>query len=109
MYYSSIGILALIILLIVNNDILIKRGTKDEDPAHHTYRAFLIFVTVYFVTDILWGILYEHHLDFLVFADTSIYFLSMAFTILFWTRFVISYLEEDSPYGKAIVLAKKAM
>lgn len=55
MYYSSIGLLAVLMLFIVNQDIL--RDTKDSfnKPAWNAYRRFLYAVLVYYITDILWG------------------------------------------------------
>ena len=48
MTYSIIGILALMILLIINRDIL----WHDQDSSRHmrNYRFFLIGVLVYYIT-----------------------------------------------------------
>ena len=64
MYYSLIGILALIILVITNHDILFKRkGTR----VIRTYRAFLLAIATYYLADIIWGLLDLAKLNIFVF------------------------------------------
>ena len=100
MLYSSAGILALIIHIIINYDVLRGDIGKKDLPARQAYRRLLIVVSAYYVSDILWGILYEKQLMALTFADTVAYFLTMALTILLWTNFVILYLAENNRYGR---------
>ena len=57
MYYSAIGLLAALILIIENQDILKNAKGSFEKPAWKVYRRFLYAVLVYYITDILWGIL----------------------------------------------------
>ncbi|MBQ9008394.1 MAG: EAL domain-containing protein [Clostridia bacterium] len=94
MVYSSAGILALIIQLIINHEVLWNKAGNQFMPARAEYRRFVVSVTVYFAIDALWGILYEFRLVELCYADTVLYFASMALTILLWTRYVIAYLRE---------------
>ena len=101
MLYSSAGILALIIHLIINYDVLRKSG-KESIYVHRSYRQFLTAVMVYYISDICWGILYARHLIFLTSLDTSIYFAAMACSILFWTRYVVEYLKEESFFGRLL-------
>lgn len=105
MSYSSSGILALIILLIINHDVLRNRQGREIIPAHRSYRLYLIATAAYIVTDIFWGFLYEWKLTALVYADTVLYFVFMAFTILLWTRFVIDYLQERGTFSKILMLS----
>ena len=100
MNYSSTGIIALIIHLVINNDVMRRNNERDFIPAYRYYRAFLFSVTGYFITDILWGFLYEHELAALTVTDTVLYFLAMACSILFWTRFVIAYLNKEDFFSK---------
>ena len=94
MLYASVGFLALIILLIVNYDMFRRGAGKKDLPAHRAYRAFLTAVSAYYISDSLWGILYEKQLITLTYLDTAACFVSMAFSVLLWTRFVIVYLKE---------------
>jgi len=109
MLYSSAGILALVINLIINHDVLMGRSAGKLIPAHRSYRLFLLAITLYFVTDIAWGFLYEHGLIALTYADTVAYFVSMALSILFWTRYVIDYLRERTAFGRLLWLAGRLL
>ena len=104
MLYSSAGLLALVIHLIINHDVVRSLSGKDILPAHRAYRSFLFAITVYYISDILWGILYEHHLIALVHLDTAVYFASMAVSILLWTRFAIVYMKEQSRFGRMLAI-----
>ncbi len=102
MYYSLIGLLALLILIISNYDIIL-RGPKDPDSAvHRRYYHFLLCVVAYYVTDILWGLLDSLSLTPVLYLDTVLYFLAMAAGIFFWTRYVVAYLEDSSRYGRIL-------
>ncbi|MBQ7486687.1 MAG: diguanylate cyclase, partial [Clostridia bacterium] len=104
MTYSSVGILALILHLIVNHDVLLQNSSSETIPARQQYRAFLISVAAFFITDLLWGVLYDAQLVQLNYLDTVVYFVAMACSILFWTRFVVGYLDEVNWLGKALLL-----
>ena len=100
MYYSAIGTLALLILLIENMDILLNRNDSFSRPAWKVYRKFLFAVLVYYVTDIIWGFLESRKLAVLLFADTTVYFIAMAAGVLYWTQYAVIYLEEKRIYGR---------
>ncbi len=97
------GLLAALILLIENQDILFDRKGAFTLPAWRVYRKFLFAVLIYYATDILWGILESRKLSFLLFADTSIYFIAMAAGVLFWTQYVVAYLDEDNIFGRILI------
>ena len=88
-------------ILIVNYDIFHKR-IGSSFPAVKQYRFFLFSVILYHITDALWGFFYEYHLSTLLFVNTTVYFFVMALTVLFWTTFVVQYLEEKSFFCTAI-------
>ena len=71
MYYSAIGLLAVLILLIENQDVIRNLEGAFEKPAWKVYRRFLIAVLAYYVTDILWGVIESARLPGLLFADTG--------------------------------------
>ncbi len=96
MSYSSTGILALLILIIINFEVLKRDPDKGALPVRKTYRRFLYASMAYFITDILWGFLYQSRLISLTYADTAVYFAMMALSVLFWTRCVIAYLDTKS-------------
>ena len=109
MYYSAIGLLAIIVLLIVNHDILLNRGDAFRAPAWKVYRRFLFAVLVYYITDVLWGILEDRKLAALLFADTTVYFAAMAAGVLFWAQYTVTYLEDESSFGRILVYAGRVI
>ena len=103
MYYSAIGLLAALILLIENKDILIKPNDAFEKPAWKVYRTFLFAVLAYYATDFLWGVLESNKLATLLFIDTSVYYIAMAAGILLWTQYTVTYLEEPDGFGRVLL------
>ena len=101
MTYSAFGLLAVLIHLIVNYDVFQKK-VGSTFPAVRYYRQFLFCVILFHITDALWGIFYSYHLSLYLLISTTVYFLTMALTILFWTGFVVHYLEEKSLFCTAI-------
>ena len=57
MTYSIIGILAALILLIINRDVLWNLNGSGASRTRRCYRQFLVGVLIYYITDILWGLL----------------------------------------------------
>lgn len=96
MTYSIIGILATILLLIGNRDVLRKQDGSEYSRTRLYYRRFLLGVLVYYITDMLWGMLDEHRLTDLQFIDTTVYFVAMIATVVLWTRYVVSYLDRKN-------------
>ena len=105
MYYSTIGFLAALVLLVENQDILFTRRDGFGTPAWKSYRGFLIAVLVYYASDIAWGILESQKLSGPLFLDTSIYFASIAVSVLFWTQFAVRYLDDKSGFGDFLLYA----
>ena len=102
MTYSIIGILASVILLIINQD-LIRKG-KELTKAQRTYRLFLVGVMGYYITDLLWGILDEQHLIVILYADTVVHFAAMAMAVMLWTKYVIDYLDGGTRFERMLFL-----
>ncbi len=100
--YSIIGILACILLLIINRDVFQNHDGHAITKTMRTYRMFLIGVMAYLVTDFLWGILDANHLTSLLFIDTSIHFAAMVGAVMLWTQYVVSYLDTDSAFGRIL-------
>ena len=102
MTYSIIGILAAIILLIINRDVLWGSEDKPLSKTENNYRCFLWGIMAYLITDMLWGILDSHHLTTANFINTSIHFIAMAAAVMLWTRYVISYLEKKNLFSSIL-------
>ena len=100
--YSIIGILASILLLIINRDVFWSHDGHPLTKTMRTYRLFLIGVMVYLVTDLLWGILNANQLISLLFIDTSIHFAAMVGAVMLWTQYVVLYLDTDSAFERML-------
>lgn len=109
MYYSAIGSLAILILIIENSNLLLGRASSADRPARRTYRWFLYAVLFYYVTDVLWGVIENQKIAGLLFADTTIYFIAMAAGLVLWTSFVVRYLEDDSSFGRFLEYAGRVL
>lgn len=91
MAYSVVGFISIFIHLIVNIDIFLHIK-KKRFPGAGYYLLFLLGVIIYHITDTIWGVLYENKLRIAVIADTAVYFIAMAVSILFFGLFVYHYL-----------------
>lgn len=101
MAYSLVGILALFIHVIVNIDVLFRKGGRSF-PGGKMYLFFLLSVLLFHIADGCWGLLYDNHLATLLFIDTSIYFVGMGLSILFWGLFISKYVGSESRLLKPI-------
>ena len=106
MTYSIIGILALIVLLITNRDILWHGRNAGRHQRY--YRLFLLGVMAYYITDLLWGILDEWRMTAVLYADTAVHFAAMAAAVMLWTMYVTSYLAGESGFEKILRQAGRA-
>ena len=93
MSYSTTGLLALLVHVIVNYDVIRNAHYRKGTPAADAYRGLILAVLVFYLTDILWGIFYDARLVVLTTADTVLYFVAMAATVFLWTRYVFLYLK----------------
>ena len=109
MTYSIIGILAAVILVIINRDVLWLKNDKPRTDTHNTYRLFLFGIMAYYITDMLWGILEEHRLAAALYADTVVHFTAMALAVMLWTQYVVSYLEKDEFFTRMLSYAGKTI
>ena len=107
MTYSIIGIIATIILLIINRDVLWVRKDQTVSETNRNYRLFLLGVLGYYITDLLWGILESQRLSTLLFIDTTIHFTAMVWAVMMWTQYVVSYLNRNSVYEKILSFVGK--
>ena len=109
MYYSAIGLIAIGVLIIVNQDILRNHKESYVRPVWKVYRRFLIAVLAYYITDVLWGILDSNKLSKLLFIDTTVYFVAMSIGILLWAVFAVEYLEEKNKVGRFLTFTGRVI
>lgn len=103
MYYSAIGMLAAMVLVIENLDIILNRNKSFSLPSWRAYRKLLYAIFFYYACDICWGFVEKLKIATLLFADTSVYFISMALGLLCLTQYVVTYLDEDNAFSRFIL------
>lgn len=103
MYYSSFGMLALAITIIINHNVLWTSIEGNSASVKTKYKHFLLCVMAYFLTDILWGFFYDANLIGFVYADTVAYFVMMALSVLLWTRYVAAYLGKQNIFTQIML------
>ncbi len=100
MYYSVIGMVAIVIHLIMNHEFIKKNNNRDE--VGKAFRWFVLASLAYFFTDAMWGIFDNLKLTTLLYVDTILYYISMGLTIAFLCHYVTSYLHLRKGFGKFI-------
>ena len=104
MFYSSIGVIALIVHLIINYDLMKKvSNVGTHSVAQKRYRRFLFALIAYYLTDIIWGTLYENGHVALAYLDTVAVFVTMTLSVLLWTRALIVFIDDKSKFGKIVL------
>ena len=90
--YSIIAYIGMVIHLIVNFDML--PGRRRIFTAYGpSYRRFLASIFVYYVADACWGVFAGLKWTGALYADTVVYFIALAVSVLAWCRYVIVYLN----------------
>lgn len=107
MYYALVGFLAIILHFIINNDVIFKRGAEIASVTKD-YRHYLSAVLAFYLVDMFWGILSQTSLTGLLYADTVAYYVTVTFTVIFWCRYVISYLNLGSIMARTLLICGSA-
>ena len=101
--YSAIAAIALGVHLIINwRQMVGWRKDKSRLGARECSR-FLLCMSVFFVSDILWGIFAGLKLPLLLFADTTFFFLIMVLSVCAWMRYIVVYLEMNGKLRQCLL------
>ena len=107
--YSAIAAIALVVHLIINWQQLAGwRKDKSRLGARECSR-FLLCLSVFFVSDILWGLFAGLKLPNLLFADTTFFFLAMVLSVCCWTRYIVVYLEMSGALRQCLLWTGNAL
>ena len=104
MLYSTVAALALILNTILNWDALrnvrFRVGNQDKRLVYYRYGHFTLAANFYFLSAILWGLLYEYRnvpgIFPILYSDTVFYFVFMLATMLTWARYIVAYLKTNN-------------
>ncbi len=105
MYYSSFGILAVVLHLILNHDVLKNGKNEPSTGFRFRYRQFLNALLIFYISDLLWGFLVESKIRPIAYADTFLFFASMAISVLLWTRYVAAYIDKKRRRSTSFLIA----
>ena len=100
--YSTIAAVALFINLIINWQQLAGWRNGSLRQGARECSRFLICLSFFFLSDVLWGIFAGLKLSVLIFADTTFFFLMIALSICTWARYLSVYLEMDGWLRKCL-------
>lgn len=102
MFYASFGLLSIVIHIIINYEIILKLPKSSDSAVKRRYRSFLFGVFIYYVSDVLWGFLYDSKIVSLVYADTVVYFAAMGLSLFLWMRFIDAYTNSKSTWSRIL-------
>lgn len=105
MYYSSFGLLTVVITVINNIQILRRADSEDNPRVRRVYRQFLFSLILFCVSDILWGTLYELRIIPLAYIDTALFFASMGLTVFLWMRYIVAFLDRKGIFSRVLTIA----
>lgn len=100
MNYSLVSLAALLIHLVMNHKYLRNKVKKTE--VNRKFKMYVWAALGYYVTDSLWGIIYDLHIPALIYIITYFYYITMALSVVMLCRYVTEYLSLETAYGKFI-------
>lgn len=106
MYYTVIGLIAIVLHLIMNHECIKIRVSTDQVKRAH--EQFVLASLMYFITDAFWGVFDTLGVAEFLYADTIIYYISMALTIAYLCSYVTLYLNLQTGFGQFIRLFGQA-
>lgn len=101
LFYSVIGIQAIIIHLILNHHIFVKVKSRDNYVEKYL-RIYLFTVLFYYITDVLWGITSFFSNTKALSIDTVAYYIAMSLSVVFCCLYIISFLNLNNRLSKII-------
>lgn len=102
MYYALVGFLAIILHFVVNRDVIFNRG-EEIASVTKDYRRYLATVLVFYIVDMMWGILNQSAWPGMLYIDTIAYYVMVPVTLVFWCKYISSYLNLKSYYSKILI------
>ena len=95
LFYAAISGIALLVHLIVNWHQLTNWSNVKSRAGAPEFRFYLVCLSLFFLSDALWGVFAEAGRFGVLYVDTVFFFVILALTFHSWTRFVVAYLKMD--------------
>ena len=108
-FYSSVAGIVLIVHLIINWRQLVDWRNVKAHAGSLEFRHYLVFQSVFFVSDVLWGFMAKSGCRELLYADTLLFFLAMALSVYAWTRFIVAYMAMEGLPRKRLLWTGRAL
>ena len=105
-FYSAISFIALVVHLIINWRQLFTRREGNVHPLIWVFRRFLVCLLIFFVSDVLWGLLSAWKCHLLLYIATVLFFLTMVLSVCAWTHCVVEYLKLDGWPRKVLLWSR---
>ena len=102
-FYSSIASIALIVHIIINGQEMVNWRNLKSRPGALDFKLFIGSLLLFFVADILWGVLAEWKRPLLLYIDTIAFFLTMVLTVCAWIRYVVTYLKMNDQLRRCML------
>lgn len=102
MSYSRIGLLAIIILVIINANTMFGKTESAKVRVRNKYRYFLYAVMIFLATDITWGVLTELTNVPLSYINSFAAFFSMGLTAFLWIRYIREFLNQKNIWSNVL-------
>ncbi|MBO4784267.1 MAG: hypothetical protein J5521_05945, partial [Lachnospiraceae bacterium] len=109
MYYSTVPIIALIILIISNWDLLFRRKTGDKIPARKQYFFFLVSVALFYIADLLWGLFETYNIHVADYIVTVSFFALMSISVWLWSFYVVAYIGHHKYVSRLFTIANSVL
>jgi len=108
-FYSIVSGIALCVHLIINWHQLVNRQNAKAHFGAIDFKRFIVCLAIYFVTDVLWGVFAALKWPSALYADTFVFFVAMALSVLTWTNFAATYLELDNKARAYLLWSGRAL
>ena len=108
-FYSSIAGIALVVHLIINWRQLVNWRSVNSRAGANEFRHFLVCLLFFFVWDVLWGVFAHLKWSRLLYADTVVFFMTMALSVYAWTSFIAAYLRMDGRLRAYLLWARRGL
>ncbi len=100
MFYSIIGVIAIMIHLILNHEYF--RNKEEKTDTNRAFKHYAWAALLYYVTDAFWGVIYDTHISTLIYINTILYYVAMAATVVLLCIYVTTYLKLNTGFGRFI-------
>ena len=102
MEYSKIGLLAIILHVIVNADIMFRKGGGVKPEVNTKYRLFLYAALYFYASDICWGVFTQLKMITLAYIFAVSFFFSMGLTVFLWIKYIRVFLNRKNIWSNVL-------